>query len=98
MRNFPIRLPSLDLLRGFVAVGRRMSITLAAQDLFLTQSAVSREILALEGRSASGCSIEAIARSALHPRANGSFESPTAPFNSFKMASTRSQPGAIASR
>ena len=42
------RLPALDLLRGFVAVGRRMSITLAAQDLFLTQSAVSRQIAALE--------------------------------------------------
>lgn len=42
------RLPSLDLVRGFVAVGRRMSITLAAQDLFLTQSAVSRQIHALE--------------------------------------------------
>src|SRR5690606_21711873 len=41
-------LPSLDLLRGFVAVGRRMSITLAARDLFLTQSAVSRQIHALE--------------------------------------------------
>jgi LysR family transcriptional regulator, glycine cleavage system transcriptional activator len=48
MRNFPIRLASLDLLRGFVAVGRRMSITLAAEDLFLTQSAVSRQIIALE--------------------------------------------------
>ncbi|WP_028998672.1 LysR substrate-binding domain-containing protein [Azohydromonas australica] len=43
-----LRLPSLDLVRGFVAVGRRMSITLAAQDLCLTQSAVSRQILALE--------------------------------------------------
>lgn len=42
------RLPSLDLLRGFVAVGRRMSITLAAQDLCLTQSAVSRQIQTLE--------------------------------------------------
>ncbi|MFT3760621.1 LysR substrate-binding domain-containing protein [Thauera sp.] len=42
------RLPSPDLLRSFVAVGRRMSITLAAQDLFLTQSAVSRQIHALE--------------------------------------------------
>lgn len=42
------RLPSLDLIRGFVAVGRRMSITLAAQDLCLTQSAVSRQVLALE--------------------------------------------------
>src|ERR1700710_2210595 len=43
-----VRLSSLDLLRGFVAVGRRMSITLAAQDLCLTQSAVSRQISALE--------------------------------------------------
>ncbi len=42
------KLPSLDLIRGFVAVGRRMSITMAAQDLFLTQSAVSRQINALE--------------------------------------------------
>ncbi len=36
------------LVRGFVAVGRRMSITLAAQDLCLTQSAVSRQVHALE--------------------------------------------------
>lgn len=43
-----LRLPSLDLLRGYVAVGRRMSITKAAQDLCLTQSAVSRQIRALE--------------------------------------------------
>lgn len=43
-----VRLPSLDGLKGFVAVGRRMSITLAAQDLCLTQSAVSRQIQALE--------------------------------------------------
>lgn len=42
------KLFSIDLLRGFVAVGRRMSITLAAQDLFLTQSAVSRQINGLE--------------------------------------------------
>jgi LysR family glycine cleavage system transcriptional activator len=42
------RLPSLDLLRGFVAVARRMSVTQAAADLFLTQSAVSRQIRALE--------------------------------------------------
>ena len=45
-----VRLSSLDLLRGFVAVGRRMSITLAAEDLCLTQSAVSRQIKALEGQ------------------------------------------------
>ena len=42
------KLPSPDLLRSFVSVGRRMSITMAAQDLFLTQSAVSRQIRALE--------------------------------------------------
>jgi LysR family transcriptional regulator, glycine cleavage system transcriptional activator len=48
MRSLPSRLPSLDLVRGFVAVGRRMSITLAAEDLFRTQSAVSRQVLALE--------------------------------------------------
>ncbi|WP_284619027.1 LysR substrate-binding domain-containing protein [Aquabacterium humicola] len=42
------RLPSLDLLRGFVAVARRGSVTLAAADLFLTQSAVSRQIRGLE--------------------------------------------------
>lgn len=47
--SFPLhRLPSLDLLRGFVAVARRMSITQAARDLFLTQSAVSRQIRSLE--------------------------------------------------
>ncbi|VFR23865.1 Glycine cleavage system transcriptional activator [plant metagenome] len=43
-----VRLASLDLIRGFVAVGRRMSITLASEDLCLTQSAVSRQIQALE--------------------------------------------------
>jgi len=43
-----VHLSSLDLVRGFVAVGRRMSITLAAQDLCLTQSAVSRQVHALE--------------------------------------------------
>ncbi len=47
--SLPIaQLPSLDLVRGFVAVGRRMSITAAAQDLCVTQSAVSRQVLALE--------------------------------------------------
>src|SRR3954469_21945044 len=48
MRGPVTRLASLDLTRCFVAVGRRMSITLAAQDLCLTQSAVSRQIQALE--------------------------------------------------
>jgi DNA-binding transcriptional LysR family regulator len=43
-----LKLASLDLVRGFVAVGRRMSITQAAADLCLTQSAVSRQIASLE--------------------------------------------------
>jgi LysR family glycine cleavage system transcriptional activator len=45
-----LRMPSLDLVRGFVAVGRRMSISLAAQDLCLTQSAVSKQVHALEAQ------------------------------------------------
>jgi DNA-binding MarR family transcriptional regulator len=42
------QLSYLDLIRGFVAVGRRMSVTLAAEDLHLTQSAVSRQVRTLE--------------------------------------------------
>lgn len=53
MPNRLIDLPPLDLLRTFVAVGRRMSITLAAQDLCIVQSAVSRQVQALE--AALGC-------------------------------------------
>jgi DNA-binding transcriptional LysR family regulator len=48
MTNQLLKLPPLDAIRGFVAVARRMSITLAAQDLCLTQSAVSRQIQSLE--------------------------------------------------
>jgi DNA-binding transcriptional LysR family regulator len=39
---------SLDLLRGFRAASRHLSFTRAAQELFLTQSAVSHEIRTLE--------------------------------------------------
>ena len=42
------RLPSLDFLRGFEAAGRTLSFTRAAGELFLTQSALSRQIKALE--------------------------------------------------
>ena len=48
MNNQLLNLPSLDAVRGFVAVARRMSITQAAQDLCLSQSAVSRQIQSLE--------------------------------------------------
>jgi DNA-binding transcriptional LysR family regulator len=43
-----VKLPSLDLVKGFVAVGRRMSITQAADDLCVTQSAMSKQVRALE--------------------------------------------------
>ena len=42
------RLPSLDLLRGFEAAARHLSFTRAAAEMFLTQSALSRQIQALE--------------------------------------------------
>jgi LysR family transcriptional regulator, glycine cleavage system transcriptional activator len=42
------RLPPLDLLHSFEAVARQRSFTLAADELCLTQSAVSRQIKALE--------------------------------------------------
>jgi putative choline sulfate-utilization transcription factor len=46
VRKYP--LPSLDLLRTFEAVARHRSFTLAADELCLTQSAVSRQIKSLE--------------------------------------------------
>lgn len=39
---------SLDLLRGFRAAARHLSFTRAAQELFVTQGAVSREVRTLE--------------------------------------------------
>ncbi|HVE51565.1 MAG TPA: LysR substrate-binding domain-containing protein [Casimicrobiaceae bacterium] len=48
MHNAFRNLPSLDFLRGFEAAGRLGSFTLAAHELFLTQSALSRQVKALE--------------------------------------------------
>src|SRR4029450_12379658 len=48
MHNTLRSLPSLDFLRGFEAAGRRLSFTLAAEGLLVTQSALSRQIKALE--------------------------------------------------
>jgi DNA-binding transcriptional LysR family regulator len=48
MANPHRSLPPLDLLRGFDAAARHLSFTKAAAELFLTQSAVSRQIQALE--------------------------------------------------
>lgn len=42
------KLPSLDLLKGFEAAARHLNFTRAADELFLTQSAVSRQVQALE--------------------------------------------------
>ena len=41
-------LPSLDLLKGFEAAARNLSFTKAAAELFVTQSAISRQVKALE--------------------------------------------------
>jgi DNA-binding transcriptional LysR family regulator len=41
-------LPSLDFLKGFDAAARHLSFTLAAEELYLTQSALSRQIKTLE--------------------------------------------------
>ncbi|HMX16355.1 MAG TPA: LysR substrate-binding domain-containing protein [Rhodocyclaceae bacterium] len=42
------RLPGLDNLKGFAAAARHLSFTRAATELFLTQSAISRQIQTLE--------------------------------------------------
>lgn len=41
-------LPSLDLLKGFEAAARNLSFTKAAAELFVTQSAISRQVKSLE--------------------------------------------------
>ena len=48
MANSHRPLPPLDLLRGFESAARHLSFTRAGAELFLTQSAVSRQIQALE--------------------------------------------------
>ncbi len=47
-RSPAARLPTLDLLKGFDAAARHLSFTLAGEELFLTQSALSRQVQTLE--------------------------------------------------
>lgn len=55
MHETRYRLPPLDFLRGFEAAARTLSFTKAAEELFLTQSAVSRQIKGLEEQI--GCAL-----------------------------------------
>src|SRR5258706_2126205 len=48
--NDPLRGLPLDALRGFEAAARHLSFTHAAAELHVTQSAVSREVKAIEDR------------------------------------------------
>lgn len=48
MHNPLLQLPPLDPLRGFVAAARHLSFTRAADELCVTQSAISRQVQVLE--------------------------------------------------
>jgi LysR family transcriptional regulator, glycine cleavage system transcriptional activator len=48
MQKRRFNLPPLDLIQGFEAAARTLSFTKAAEELFITQSAVSRQMRALE--------------------------------------------------
>jgi len=48
MNSALLRLPPLDPLRGFLCAARHLSFTLAAEELCLSQSAISRQVQALE--------------------------------------------------
>jgi LysR family glycine cleavage system transcriptional activator len=50
------RLPPLNALRAFEAAARHLSFTRAADELHVTQTAISHQIKALEERLGCGCS------------------------------------------
>ena len=49
------KLPNLAFFQGFEAAARTLTFTKAAEELFITQSAVSRQIKALRTISALSC-------------------------------------------
>jgi len=59
---------SLDLLRGFRVAARHLSFTRAAQELLVTQSAISREIKTLEAAARGERGGRAAVRSAFRSR------------------------------
>jgi predicted transcriptional regulator len=60
-------LPPLDLIRAFEAAARTLSFTKAAEELCVTQSAVSRQIRALEDNLGVGCAPTRVRRILLSP-------------------------------
>ncbi len=90
MSNSVARLVSLDLLRGFVAVGRRMSVTLAAEDLCVTQSAVSRQIRTLEALLGVRLLMRGHRSISFTQEGDRLFRSANGPSSSYMMPSTRS--------
>jgi len=86
------RLP-LDLLRGFVAVGRRMSITLASQDLCLSQSAVSRQIRTLEQLLGAQLLVRGHRTIAFTPAGAQLFSKANAPLQQLQEAISSGRPG-----
>src|SRR5262249_57752153 len=70
------RLPSLDLLKGFEAAARLLSFTKAGAELYLSQSAVSRQIQELEEQLGGGCFSAGTPSSPSPARATGPFPRP----------------------
>lgn len=62
MQRKRFNLPPLDLIQGFEAAARHLSFTKAAEERFITQSAVSRQIRASSSTWGSCCSKGARAR------------------------------------
>ena len=52
------RLPPLNALKAFEAAARHLSFTRAAEELFVTQAAISHQIKALESHDAGGTHLE----------------------------------------